>query len=69
MARSHAEQKVSPRPVANKVAHHPAAEQSQDQSTGKMPPGWTIAATCWVVLFGVLTIYEAWGFFGGMLRR
>ena len=45
------------------------APREEKPAEGGIGPGWTIAITCWVVLFGVLIVYELWGFFGGMFRR
>jgi hypothetical protein len=59
-----------PRQPESVTARTPdAGKESEKPAEGGIGPGWTIAITCWVVLCGVLVVYELWGFFGGMLRR
>ncbi|MGL4555712.1 MAG: hypothetical protein ACRC33_31480 [Gemmataceae bacterium] len=50
------------------TARVPAPEKPAEKPAG-VGTGWTIAITCWVVMLAILLVYEAWGFFGGLLRR
>lgn len=61
MARNRHPEHVKPRP-----AEPPKPEPAPADGVG---PGWTIAIAVWLVMAAVLIAYEAWGFFGGMLRR
>ncbi len=55
-------------PHPEHVTPRAPAEKGPEPPKG-IGPGWTIAITVWVLLFGVLIVYELWGFFGGLFRR